>query len=135
MRRTLSFILTAQTLFLIGCAAPASNEPWEKYSLAPPPKTVASKELQQATCPRLKNAISAYADRIKALEAKAKSEQAAPPPDVWSALQRTFGGEGAGIAAREELAKERAAAEAANLALASKGCPTVDIDRLIRSGK
>lgn len=135
MRRLLSFTRTVPALVLVGCASLAPSEPWQKYLLGPASKGAISKELQRAPCARLSAAITVHVERIKALEAKAKSEQAAPPPHLWSALQRSFGARGSGIAALEGVAKERAAADAANVALASKECPTVDIDALLKSSQ
>lgn len=133
MRRSLPFSLSVQAFLLAACAGSVPAEPWQKFSLRPPSKATVSKELQQTPCPRLASAIAVYVERIKALEAKAKSEQAAPPPHLWSALQRSFGEKGSGIAALEQLAKERVAADAANRALEAKGCRTIDVDAALKS--
>jgi hypothetical protein len=118
----------AQVFLLAGCAASLPTEAGGKLALSADRQPVASADAMRATCRKLTDAISVHVERMKALQIKAKSEQEAPPANLWSAWQRSFGATGAGVAALEGLDRERRGADEANAALRAKGCQTVDID-------
>ncbi len=71
-------------------------------------------------------------DRMRKLQERAKKEEKAPPTNLLSAWQRTFGKKGQGIAALNELKKVRQRADDLNAALQAKACPTIDIDHALK---
>jgi hypothetical protein len=83
-------------------------------------------------CAGLSVMLKAEIDRMRRLQKRAKKEQKAPPTDLVSAWQRTFGKKGDGIRSLRELKKVRERADKLNGALQARGCSTIDIDELTR---
>ena len=73
----------------------------------------------------------AESDRMRKLNERAKKEEKAPPADLLSAWQRTFGRKGDGIPALKELQRARKRADGLNETLRTNGCATIDIDRAL----
>jgi hypothetical protein len=84
-------------------------------------------------CAGLRGMLSTEIDRMRRLQESAKKEQQAPPADLVSAWQRTFGKEGDGIPSLQELKKVRERAAKLNAALQGIGCPTIDIDEALQA--
>jgi hypothetical protein len=84
-----------------------------------------------SSCSALTLDLSADIDRMRKLRDKAKAEEKAPPGDLLSAWQRTFGKKGEGVPSLKELSKVRQRADGLNEALRAKGCATIDIDQAI----
>ena len=83
------------------------------------------------SCSGLTLDLKADIDRMRKLLDKAKKEQKAPPADLLSAWQRTFGKKGDGVPSLKELRKVRQRADGLNGSLRAKGCATIDIDRAL----
>ena len=79
-------------------------------------------------CRGLASAIANHVDKMKTLRRKATKEAAAAPATVARMFGRWSGSPEAGNAALQDLAEERAIADAMNAALGSKNCARVDID-------
>jgi hypothetical protein len=107
--------------FLIGMAGAPT---WAHAQSADPLPT---------NCAGLRVMLSAKIDRMRKLQERAKQERKAPPADIVSAWQRTFGKEGDGIPSLKELKRVREQADRLNDALQARACPTIDIDQALRS--
>jgi hypothetical protein len=70
-------------------------------------------------------------DRMRKLQDRARKEEKAPPPDLLSAWQRTFGKKGEGFRSFKELKKIRQHADDLNGTLRARGCATIDIDQAL----
>jgi hypothetical protein len=77
--------------------------------------------------------LKAEIDRMVRLHERAKKEEKAPPADLVSAWQRTFGKKGDGIPSLRELNRVRERANTLNAALQSIGCPAIDIDQELQA--
>jgi hypothetical protein len=97
------------------------------FSLAEAP--VAQELRVGSVCYALSSNLKADIDRMRALLDKAKAEEKAPPGDLLSAWQRTFGEKGEGVPSLKELRKVRKRADGLNESLRAKGCATIDIDQ------
>lgn len=84
-------------------------------------------------CAGLGVMLKAEIDRMRRLQERAKKEQKAPPTDLASAWQRTFGKKGDGIPSLRELKKVRERADKLNGALQTRGCSTIDIDQALQA--
>jgi hypothetical protein len=84
-------------------------------------------------CAGLRITLKSEIDRMRGLQERAKKEQKAPPADLVSAWQRTFGAEGDGIPSLKELKKVRERADKLNGDLRASGCVTIDIDQALQS--
>jgi hypothetical protein len=82
----------------------------------------------QATCDSLYKALWGRIQLIKELPAKARAEQAAPPPTASLLFGRWFGGAGKGLKAVEEYDRERAHTRALQRAMSERNCVAVDVD-------
>jgi hypothetical protein len=91
----------------------------------------AAQEPTASSCSALALDLSADIDRMRKLRDKAKAEEKAPPGDLLSAWQRTFGKKGEGVPSLKELRKVRQRADGLNESLRAKGCATIDIDQAI----
>ena len=89
----------------------------------------------KASCSGLALTLRADIDRMRKLQERVKKEQKAPPPDLLSAWQRTFGKKGEGFHSLEELQKVRQRANGLNDTLRARGCATIDIDQALGVGK
>jgi hypothetical protein len=94
---------------------------------------VAQEPKASTSCAGLTITLKAEIDRMRKLEERAKKEEKAPPADLLSAWQRTFGKEGDGVPSRNELRKRRQHADGLNIKSRENGCPTIDIDRALGS--
>jgi hypothetical protein len=83
-------------------------------------------------CAGLGVMLKAEIDRMRKLQERANKEEKAPPADLLSAWQRTFGNKGDGVGARTELKKVRQRADGLNEVLRQRGCPAIDIDRALK---
>ena len=128
MRRSLPFSLSVQA-FARRLRRSVPAEPWRVLG-APPSKATVSKELNRPPVPASPMRSPSTSSTSK--RGKSQSEQAAPPPYLWRALS-AHRREGLGIAALEQLAEERAAANAGNRAFKAKGCRTIDVDAALKS--
>jgi hypothetical protein len=84
---------------------------------------------QSADCQGLYKNIWGRIQILKGLPAKAKIEQATPPPTASSLFGRLFSGPSKGLDAVAEYNRERAHAYAVQRAMNEKKCVTVDLDR------
>jgi hypothetical protein len=84
-------------------------------------------------CAGLGVMLKAEIDRMRRLQERADKEQKAPPGDLVSAWQRTFGKKGEGIPSLRELKKVRERADKLNGTLQTRGCPTIDIDQALQA--
>ena len=84
-------------------------------------------------CAGLRVMLKAEIDRMRRLQERAKKEQKAPPTDLVSAWQRTFGNEGDGVPSLRELKKVRERSDKLNGALQARGCPTINIDQALQA--
>jgi hypothetical protein len=75
--------------------------------------------------------LNAEIDRMRKLQERAKKEEKAPPTDLVSAWQRTFGKKGDGVVSLREFKKVRERADNLNAALRANACATIDIDRAL----
>jgi hypothetical protein len=66
--------------------------------------------------------------RIHVLQERAKTERAAPAPDVASVFGRMFGNKDAGVKALKDMKSHRAVADELNSALRSNNCTMIDIE-------
>ena len=82
-------------------------------------------------CAGLGVLMNADIDRMRKLQVRAKQEEKAPPADLVSAWQRTFGKKGDGVPSLKELKKLRQHADELNATLQARGCPTIDIDQAL----
>jgi hypothetical protein len=98
--------------------------------------TAAQEPIAGSSCSALTLDLSADIDRMRKLRDKAKAEEKAPPEDLLSAWQRTFGKKGEGVPSLKELKRVRQRADGLNESLRAKGCATIDIDQAMGvSGK
>jgi ABC-type Fe3+-hydroxamate transport system substrate-binding protein len=122
-------LLAATAALLAGCASTSPSisliEPEAALTYAVSPAE------QHWHCGGLQNAIDARVTRIVALKAQAKAETEAAAPTISRLFTRLFDGPGADSPALKQIATERAAANAYNDELRSKGCQSVDIDAKI----
>jgi hypothetical protein len=89
-----------------------------------------------SSCSGLTLELKADIDRMRKLQDRAEKEEKAPPADLLSAWQRTFGKKGDGIPSLTELRKIRQRADGLNTSLGAQGCATIDIDQeLMRMGR
>jgi hypothetical protein len=86
----------------------------------------------QASCDALYKAIWGRIQLIKGLPAKAKVEEAAPPPTASLLFGRMFGGSDKGLKAVEEYDRERAHTHALQRVMREKKCVAVDVDLELR---
>jgi hypothetical protein len=87
----------------------------------------------QSSCDGLYKAIWGRIQLIKGLPAKAKAEQAEPPPTASLAFGRLFGGSGSkGLKAIQEYDRELAHTYALQRLMSEKKCVTVDVDLELR---
>lgn len=86
-------------------------------------------------CAGLGVMVKADIDRMRRLQERAKKEEKAPPADLVSAWQRTFGKKGDGVPSLNELKKIRRRADGLNATLQAKGCPTIDIDQALKKNR
>jgi len=84
-----------------------------------------------SSCSGLTLDLKADIDRMRKLQDRAKKEEKAPPADLLSAWQRSFGKKGDGVPALKELRKVRQRADGLNGSLRAKGCATIDIDQAL----
>ena len=84
-------------------------------------------------CAGLRVILNAEIDRMRRLRERATKEEKAPPADLVSAWQRTFGKKGDGVPALRELKKVRERADTLNAALQARGCTTIDIDQALQA--
>jgi hypothetical protein len=84
------------------------------------------------SCGGLALVLRAEIDRMRKLQERAAKEEKAPPSDLLSALQRTFGKKGDGIVALNELKKVRQRGDDLNAVLRARSCPTIDIDQALK---
>jgi hypothetical protein len=84
-------------------------------------------------CAGLRVMLTAEIDRMWRLRERATKEEKAPPADLVSAWQRTFGKKGDGVPALRELKKVRGRADTLNAALRARGCTTIDIDQALQA--
>jgi hypothetical protein len=84
-----------------------------------------------STCAGLTVTLKADIDRMKKLKERAKNEENAPPTDLLSAWQRTFGQKGDGVPSLKELQKVRERSEGLNESLRGQGCATIDIEQAL----
>jgi hypothetical protein len=84
-------------------------------------------------CAGLGLMLKAEIDRMRRLQERANQEQKAPPGDLVSAWQRTFGKKDDGIPSLRELKKVRERADKLNGTLQARGCPTIDIDQALQA--
>jgi hypothetical protein len=82
---------------------------------------------EQASCDTLYKDIWGHIQLIKGLSAKARAEQAAPPPTASLLFGRFFGGD-KGLKAVEEYDRERAHTYALQRVMREKKCVNVDVD-------
>ena len=83
---------------------------------------------QQASCDTLYKDIWGRIQVLKGLPAKARAEQAAPPPTASLLFGRWFGGAEKGLKAVEEYDRERAHTYALQRMMREKKCVNVDVD-------
>jgi hypothetical protein len=83
------------------------------------------------SCPGLAVMLNAEIDRMRKLQERVKKEEKAPPTDLVSAWQRTFGKKGDGVASLRELKKVHERADNLNTTLRTNGCATIDIDKAL----
>jgi hypothetical protein len=83
---------------------------------------------QGLDCPRLTYLVTSGITSIKDLAKKAKAQRAEPPPTITSMFGRMFGRRGTGVAALQEIDRERARIEALNDVLGAKACLKIDIE-------
>jgi hypothetical protein len=87
-----------------------------------------------ANCAGLTVMLRSDIDRMRILQERAKKEGKAPPPDLLSAWQRTFGKKDEGMRSLKELQNLRQRADGLNESLREKGCAPMDIDRALGTG-
>jgi hypothetical protein len=92
---------------------------------------VAQEPRADVFCPGLTVTLRSEIDRMRKLQERAKKEEKAPPPDLLSAWQRTFGKKDAGVPSLRELQTVRRRADDLNASLRERGCATVDVDRAL----
>jgi hypothetical protein len=92
-----------------------------------------TKEALGANCAGLRVTLKSEIDRMQRLQESARKEQKAPPADLVSAWQRTFGAEGDGIPSLKELKKVRERADKLNGDLQASRCATIDIDQALQA--
>src|SRR5262245_8101591 len=85
------------------------------------------------TCAGLGVVLKAEIDHMRKLQERAKKEEKAPPADLVSAWQRTFGAKGDGIPSLRELKKVRERADKLNGTLQARGCATIDINQALQA--
>jgi hypothetical protein len=85
---------------------------------------------EKASCETLQKTLWGHIQIIKDLPAKAKAEQAAPPPTASSLFGRWFSS-GKGLKAVDDYERERAHAYALQRAMRQKKCPPVNVDQEI----
>lgn len=115
-------VLLAGTLGLWGCAA-------AKVGLQGDGSYVLERSEQSADCQALYRNIWGHIQILKGLPAKAKVEQATPPPTASSLFGRLFSGPSKGLDAVAEYNRERAHAFAVQRTMGEKKCVAVDLDR------
>jgi hypothetical protein len=88
----------------------------------------------QASCDGLYKAIWGRIQLIKGMPAKAKAEQAEPPPTASLAFGRLFGGSGStkGLKTVQEYDRELAHTYALQRLMRDKSCVAVDVDLELR---
>jgi hypothetical protein len=84
-------------------------------------------------CAGLRVMLRAEIDRLRRLQERANKERKAPPADLVSAWQRTFGKKDDGIPSLRESKKVRERADKLNGALQARGCLAIDIDQALQS--
>ncbi len=112
-------------ILVSGCAT--TTAVGTDFSNVAAPYTLSSAE-KNWHCDSLDNALQARVTKIAALMQQAKVESEAVAPTLSKMLARTFGGPGTDLTTLQQIKPERAAADAYNDALKSKGCKSVDID-------
>jgi hypothetical protein len=122
VRAVLSLMLLA-AMPLAGCVGPLGLQTDGSYLL--------ERDEEQASCDALSKSLWGRIQLINSLPAKAKAEQAAPPPTASSALGRWLGGTHKGLKAMADYDRELAHAYALQRTLRAKRCPNIDVDREI----
>jgi hypothetical protein len=120
VRALLSIVLLA-AMPLAGCVGPLGLQTDGSYLL--------ERDEQEASCDSLTKSLSGRIQLINSLPARARAEQAAPPPTASSALGRWLGGTHKGLKAVEDYDRELAHAYALQRTLREKRCPSIDVDR------
>jgi hypothetical protein len=88
---------------------------------------------EQSSCDGLYKAIWGRIQLIKGMPAKAKAEQAEPPPTASLAFGRWFGGSSSkGLKTVQEYDRELAHAHALQRVMREKKCVAVDVDLELR---
>jgi hypothetical protein len=87
---------------------------------------------EQASCDALYKNLWGRIELIKGIPAKAKAEEAAPPPTASLLFGRWFGGPDKGLKAVEEYERERAHTFALQRLMREKKCVAVDVDLELR---
>lgn len=108
---------------LAGCATGSNTDLFSQ----PPAYTLTSAE-KNWHCEALQNAVQARITKIATLMQQAKAESDATAPTLSKLIARTFGAPGSDLSTLSQITPERAAADAYNETLKSKGCAPVDID-------
>jgi hypothetical protein len=82
-------------------------------------------------CAGLGVMVKADIDRMRKLQEQARKEEKAPPGDIVSAWQRSFGNEGEGIPSLAELKRIRQHADALNATLRARGCSAINVEKAL----
>ena len=125
------FPIIASVLLLPLAPCATAQEP---HAPAPKGKPIPQSQFNDAlptNCAGLAVILKSEIDRMRKLQERAKKEEKAPPTNLLSAWQRTFGKKGEGIAALNELKKARQRGDNLNEALRAKGCAIIDIDQAL----
>lgn len=119
---------------LAACAQAGDTAPLgqEASRLSPQRRPAVSKDELRITCLALEEVIVGEIGRMKELEKAAAAERNAPPSTLLHAWQRAFGEAGEGIPALQAYEKKRERIAAMNAELASRGCPTVDMETALK---
>jgi hypothetical protein len=120
VRAVLTIVLLAGVHQLTGCMGALGLQSDGTYLL--------ERSEEQATCDSLYKSLSGRIQLIKELPAKAKAEQAAPPPTAFSLLGRWLDSGSKGLKAVEDFDRERAHAYALQRAMRQNKCVPVDVD-------
>jgi hypothetical protein len=123
VRAVLTVMLLAGMHQLAGCMSALGLQTDGTYLL--------EQSEEQASCDALQKSLWGRIQLINELPAKAKAEQAAPPPTASSLLGRWLGSNSKGLKAVEDYDRERAHAYALQRAMRQKRCPPIDVDREI----
>ena len=104
----------------------------EASRLSPQRRPAMSKDELRVTCSVLEQVIVGEIGQMKELEKAARIEKNTLPSTLLHVWQRAFGEDGEGVLALQTYEKKRKRIEAMNAELASRGCPTVDIESALK---